>query len=329
MISLKQIEPHKVSTNLRGYSVMFYGEPKSGKTTVASHFPNSILFAFEKGYNALPGVYAAPINSWSEFRKLLRTDLKDPEIQEKFHTIVIDTADIAYSLCVKYILGREGVDAISDIPYGGGYKMAQEEFDEAIRTILNLNYGLVLISHSTEKTMTNKNGQEYTRIVPTLDKGARLVCNRTCDIIGYATPVKMNEEGAFQTYLFMRGTPFYDAGSRFKYVPDHIVFNYDNLVGAIQEAIKKQAEENNNEYVTDEVTQVVSVDISFDYQELMEKISKYIKTLLEKNEQNSDLITSIVEKYLGKGKKVSNCTSSQCEQLELICSELEENLNNI
>ena len=55
--------------------------PKSGKTTIASKFPKALLLAFEKGYNALPGVYAQPINSWGEFKKLF-SELKTPEVQE-------------------------------------------------------------------------------------------------------------------------------------------------------------------------------------------------------------------------------------------------------
>ena len=31
MLDLLSLQPHQVSRNLRGYSVMFYGEPKSGK----------------------------------------------------------------------------------------------------------------------------------------------------------------------------------------------------------------------------------------------------------------------------------------------------------
>ena len=49
--SLLDIKPHKVSRDLRGYSVMFYGEPKSGKTTISSKFPGALVLAFEKGYN--------------------------------------------------------------------------------------------------------------------------------------------------------------------------------------------------------------------------------------------------------------------------------------
>ena len=39
--SLLDIKPHQVSRNLRGYSVLFYGTPKSGKTTIASQFPGA------------------------------------------------------------------------------------------------------------------------------------------------------------------------------------------------------------------------------------------------------------------------------------------------
>ena len=48
-IDLLAIQPHQVSRDLRGYSVFFYGEPKSGKTTISTKFPNHLLLAFEKG----------------------------------------------------------------------------------------------------------------------------------------------------------------------------------------------------------------------------------------------------------------------------------------
>ena len=90
-MSLLDLQPHKVSRDLRGYSVMFYGDIKTGKTTIASKFPGALLLAFEKGYSALPGVYAKPMNSWSDMLKVLR-ELRQPELKEKFQTIVIDTA---------------------------------------------------------------------------------------------------------------------------------------------------------------------------------------------------------------------------------------------
>lgn len=203
-----------------------------------------------------------------------------------------------------------------------GYGLVGAEFDEGIRKILQMDYGLVLISHSTEKTFKNEKGEEYTQICPTLDKRGRLICERTCDIIGYSTPVQ-TEDGV-KTYLFMRGTPQYVAGSRFAYIPDHIEFNYHNLVAAINEAIDKQAQEDGNEFFTDEATRIITQDIEYDYDYLMSEISNVIGQLMEQSENNAIKITAIVEKNLGRGKKVGECGPAQSEQLDLILSDLKE-----
>ena len=128
----------------------------------------------KNGYNAIPGIIAQPINNWSEFRQTLR-ELKKDEVKEKFSTIIIDTTDIAYDYCTKYICdnakrsdGGFGVDSVSDIPFGKGYGMIAQEFDECLRSIVQMDYGLVLISHSTDKTFKDENGNEYNQIVPTL-----------------------------------------------------------------------------------------------------------------------------------------------------------------
>ena len=162
-ISLLDLQPHQVSRDLRGYSVLFYGAPKTGKTTISSHFPGALLCAFEKGYNALADVYAQPINSWADFKKVIN-QLKQPAVAEKFQTIIVDTGDIAYDMCVKYICSRESTadkvyETIGDIPYGKGYSLAMQEYDEQFRKILQMNYGLVIISHDKDKTF-NKYGKE-------------------------------------------------------------------------------------------------------------------------------------------------------------------------
>lgn len=152
------------------------------------------MLAFEKGYNTIPGAMAQPINSWSEFKKALR-QLKDDKVKARFETIIIDTADIAYDYCEKYICNNNGVDTIGDIPYGKGFKIAAKEFDEALRSILQMNYGLVLISHATDKTFKDQNGQEYNQIVPTLDNKPRNIVSRMADIIGYSRVIDLPEGG--------------------------------------------------------------------------------------------------------------------------------------
>ena len=239
--SLLSIQPHVVSRDLTGYSVLLYGEPKSGKTTTASKFPNSLLLAFELGYNALPGVMAKPMATWRDMKTTLK-ELEDEQVKAVFKNIIIDTVDLAYNAAKKYVCNQNEVNDITDIGYGKGYNLVMKEFDEAIRAILRMGYGCILISHSTDKTFKDAQGKEYNQIVPTIENRGRLVCERTCDIIGYSRTVE-NGEGQKETRLFLRETPRFVAGSRFKYMPDNIIFSYENLVNAIHDAIDKEAQE--------------------------------------------------------------------------------------
>ena len=323
-MGLLDIKPHQVSRDLRGYSVFLYGAPKTGKTTIACQFPGALLLAFEKGYSTIGGVLAQPINSWSEFKKLF-VEFKDPAVKERYQTIVIDTADIAYSYCEKYICTRES-DAkhsyqnVADIPYGKGYSMAMDEFDECIRKILQLGYGLVIISHDQDKTMKNENGEEYNQIIPTLDKRARLVCERTCDIIGYCREVE-DQEGHKTVRMFMRETSRYVAGSRFKYTPDSIELSYDNLVKAIGDAIDEQ-ERVNKGTTTDSYSNLHTDDIEYDFPALMKEVQQTVGALMSGHPEMEHKIVSIVDKHLGKGKKVSDCTPDQAALVDLILYDL-------
>lgn len=279
---------------------------------------------------------AQPVNSWAEFRKVLR-QLKDENVKKKFSTIVIDTIDIANSYCEKYICanakrsdGGFGVDTVSDIPYGKGFGMVAQELDECLRSIVQMDYGLVLISHATDKVFTDETGHEYNKIVPTLDKRATNVVSRLTDIIGYSRAVT-DEEGKSSTKLFMRGTTRFMAGSRFAFTPDYIDFTYDNLVNAIKDAIDKQAAIDGQEFFTDQRNSAhLSTVVELDFDTLMDEFNLIINTLIEKypeeefNTKIQPRIIQITDKYLGRGMKVSQISREQTEALSLIVEDLKE-----
>ena len=89
-IDILKIQPHEISRDLKGYTVVFYGQPKSGKTTTASKFPKALLLGFEIGYLALPNVMATPVTRWSEFKSILK-QLKSDEAHQMYENIVVDT----------------------------------------------------------------------------------------------------------------------------------------------------------------------------------------------------------------------------------------------
>lgn len=318
-IDILGLEPTVVSRDLRGKIVTFYGDKKSGKTTNAVKFPKSILLAFEKGYNALNNVIAQPIHKWSEFKQVLK-QLKEPKAQERFQTVIVDTADIAWDLCEKYVCQREGVEKIGDIPYGGGYKMVEKEFDESLRAIPLMDYGLVMISHAVDKEFKDENKEVFNKIVPTLPKKADNIVSRMSDIIGYSRTVD-TEEGT-KVRLYMRGTTRFEAGSRWKHTPDFIEFTYDNLVNAIAEAIEKQENEDGVQAVKEHVN-VYKETTNYDFEQVMAEVTDLCKELMSKGD-NTSKITKIVDKHLGKGKKVSQATEDQVDIVVLILDDLKD-----
>ena len=328
-INLLSVTPHQVSRDMHGYSVFFYGEPKSGKTTIASRFPKHLILAFEKGYSAIPGAMAVPMNTWGDFKKTLR-QLREEEVMEKFETIIVDTADIAWDYAEKYVCANNNVDAIGEMPYGQGYAALAKEYDEALRLIVQLGYGLVLISHAADKVFTDETGKEYNKIVPTLSKRPQNIVSRLSDIIGYARSVQ-DVEGNLSTKLFMRGTPRFEAGSRFQYTPDFIDFTYENLVGAISDAIDRQMEDVGAEFFTDKRENVYAdVTQELNYDTLMADFDGAINQLRHEYSEEefgsywAPRIIQVTEKYLGKGKRAGDLKRDQVEVLDLVVTALRD-----
>lgn len=339
-IDIFSIQPHEVSRDLRGYSILFFGSPKTGKTTIASKFPKTLLLAFETGYLAIPGIMAQPINKWSEFKQVLKQLKQDMEAANKegrdpvFFNVVIDTVDIAFDLCEKFICNQNDVQSVGDLAYGKGYNLCKKEFDEALRSIQQMGYGLIMISHSQDKTFKDEDGVEFNQIVPTLSNQGRLVVERMSDIIGYANGTQDPETGETHTMLYMRQTPRFMAGSRFRYTPDAIEFTYDNLVNAIGDAIDAEANNGNAKYVTDNRTSAHEVQKSeIDFDATMADIRKLIAQLQEATGAEFKTnwvgkIKTITDKYLGNGNKINDATEKQSEQLVLILDDLKELVAN-
>ena len=323
-IDLMAIQPHKVSRDLSGYITYVYGAEKSGKTTFASHMPSPLILAFERGYNALPGVLAQDVTSWGEMKQIVR-ELKKPEVKERFKSIAVDTIDVAGGMCEKYICSQNGVDALSGIPYGQGWTLVKKEFEEVFRTITQLGYAVVFISHSKDKTFKNKNGTEYNQIIPTCPTSYNNIAKDMADIYAYAE--KYTDEGEAKVRLILRSPDnSAETGCRFKYIPPVIEFTYDNLVKALNEAIDKEAAMHNNKFVTDD-REMATVARTFDYDALIAEFQNIVGNLMNDNPQYyGPRITQIVDKYLGKGKKVSDATIDQAEFIDLIITEIKDDL---
>lgn len=272
------------------------------------------------------------ITSWADFKQICR-QLKKPEAKEVYETIILDTVALAYSLCEKYILAREGVQQISDIGYGKGWTMLKDEFEGTLRELTQLGYALVFIAHSKNRTTeyTDEEGNPLTAFAPDMPNAAYQIVNRMVDIIAYVGVEYDVKTGKSSRYLYTRGTPTIFAGSRYKYLKPKIELGYKNLVDSIAEAMEKEAQETGTTVLDTAVDySMAREEVPFD--ELMADAKQTWLTLAEKakvmDEERASVfineMNNIVKRAFGRDFKLSQATSAQRDMVEMALVDLKE-----
>jgi hypothetical protein len=316
-INLLNLTPNKVSRDLSGYITYIYGPGGAGKTTFGVQAPGALLLAFERGYNALPGVLAQDITTWGQMKEVLR-ELKKPEVKATFKTIIVDTVDIASVICEKYICSQLGIENIGDGGWStNGWAKVKREWEQTFRAITMEGYAVVFISHSKDKTFKPKNAAEYNQIVPSCSTAYNEIIKNMADIMGY-----IDVNGNERKLVLRSPDGSIDCKCRFKYITPVIDFSYQSLVNALNDAIDKEATETGNKFITNDRV-VVAAPVEYDYEALMTEFSSVAGDLMNKNQTKfGPLITQVVDKYLGRGRKISDTTPDQAEFVYLILQEV-------
>lgn len=227
------IQPNKISSNMKSKIFWFHGEPGTWKTTVASKFPKAFIAGFEIGYQFIEGVRALPMSGWSDMKDLYR-QLKMPQVKETYDTIVFDTISNAASMCYKYALGQLGINDPSEAAWGQGWRKIKDEW-KIIQDIAKLGYCIVFISHSKETEVTDSKTKQTTIKVKTDMEGwAGDSVWGLCDFVFYVRK-ELEEDGETQNVYAYCDLPNIDTKRRHPAFPARILFSYDNIVKGLDE----------------------------------------------------------------------------------------------
>ncbi len=140
------------------------------------------------------------------------------------------------------------------------------------------------------------------------------------DIMGY-----IEVEGAQRRLVLRSADGSVDCKCRFKHIAPVINFSYQSLVDALNEAIDKEAAETNHQFITNERVNAPAT-VSYDYDALMTEFGNLAGAVMTKDQSNAPKITAIVDRYLGRGKKVSDATPDQAEFIYLIIQDIKAEL---
>lgn len=324
-IDILNIEPTVISRDLKGKFVCIYSLPKVGKTSMACQFPKNLLCGFEHGWNALAGIKPIEITRWSDFKLVLR-QLEKPEAKAMYDTVTLDTVGIAWQMCEDFVCAQHGVQKIGDIPWGGGYTACKKEFENCLRKITQLGYGLVIIAHVDKRIEKTVDDTEIEILGPAIPKRAYDIVNQLVDIIGYID-ITWDEDGNSERWLYTRKTPTVMAGSRFKYLSPKIKFGYDELVAAISDAIEK-AERLDGAKVVDKV-ELAPIKEEMSFKAIREEASQLWTKLVEKDKENVAIILKKVEMVFGRPLKLSEITEDQADLFYLVLLDMRDLVKEI
>ncbi|MHB1462039.1 MAG: ATP-binding protein [Armatimonadota bacterium] len=218
--------------SLADLTVLVYGATKIGKSQWCSHADNALFLSTEPGLNSLE-VFQVPINNWDD---LLTVCGEIAEGNHPYKTIIIDTVDNAYRMCSDHVCRKFKVEHESDLGYGKGYALINNEFQRVINKLAFLPYGLFLVSHSTEKEIDTRTGK-HTRIVPTLpDKARKIVLGMVDMILFCDIEVATDTLGRSTVHRVMRTKPSanYEAGDRTGRIPEVIDLDFAKFIEAFR-----------------------------------------------------------------------------------------------
>ena len=232
MLPTKKSPPKQ---DLADLTVLVYGPSKIGKSTWCSRSEKALFLATEPGLNSLE-VFHVPIRTWEE---LLAACGEIAEGKHPFKTVILDTVDNAYRMCSDYICAKFKIEHESDLGYGKGWALINNEFQRVLTKLAFLPYGLFLVSHSQEKEIETRTGK-YIRIVPTLPDKARKIVLGMVDLILFCDlEVTSDESGkpVYRRVMRTKPNPHYEAGDRTGRLPETIDLNFQ----AFMEAFNKPA----------------------------------------------------------------------------------------
>lgn len=190
--------------------VWIYGQPFSGKTTLATGAPDHYVLSTDGNAQYVTDSYKlitdeVRVNGRVTTRKLawevFKEELERLEAGTKYKTIIVDLVEDTYEMARLYMYKKLGITHESDDSFRAWDK-TRTEYLSTIRRLMNLPYDIVLISHEdTSKDITKKSGENITAIKPNVtDKVANkvagmvaLVGRAVCDNGKYTLQIKTDE----------------------------------------------------------------------------------------------------------------------------------------
>ena len=242
-----------------------YGDPYSGKTTLANQFPSPLFLNTDGNITSFDAPFVAiketldgrqRVSAWDNFKAVI-DELQKGE--HGFKTVVVDLIEDCYEYARRHVLSELGLSHESEGSYGKAYKMVDDEFLTVFKKLCNLDYHIILLSHCDfSKEVTYGNGSKVTNIQPNIKEK---IASKLTGYVDATGRIVINDNGRFLDFSKRDNAV---GGGRLEFKDAIIPLNYEALVEAYEtietkEVVAPQTQAVKNEKTSD--TQVSEVAV--------------------------------------------------------------------
>lgn len=195
-------KPSELEVN-NALSALIYGQPGSGKTTLACSAPNAVLFDFDGGVNRINGAHQIPtvqVHSWEEAVEALN----EVKSLSEYQTIVVDTVGKMLAFMEDYIKRTDPKKRKADGSLSlQGYGVRKQMFINFIKDSATCGKHIIFVAHEIEQKRN-----EETIIRPEVGGSSASDLLKELDLVGF-----LEMSGKIRTISFDPQDKFYAKNS--------------------------------------------------------------------------------------------------------------------
>lgn len=188
------VKPENMRFDGKKFSMILYGSPGVGKTTLALSAPDPILIDFDRGLSRVKAQHRKPAIFCSTYEEVLQ-DIQSPEM-ENFQTIIVDTGGSFITFLQDWAMRanpsvncqKNGSISLKGF---GAVKQEFSRFTNFVKDTLNKN--MIYVFHSQEQT--DKDGNSQQRLM--CEGAAKNIVWTPCDFGGYVQMIGNQREICF------------------------------------------------------------------------------------------------------------------------------------
>lgn len=199
------VQPEAMDFSTQCFSMIIYGSPGVGKTTLALSAPDPILLDFDRGVSRVKAQHRKATSRCDSYEEVLK-DINSPEMAD-FKTVVIDTGGSFITFLKDWAMRTKQGAKTKSGEFNGlkGFAFVKSEFSrftEDIKTRLNKN--VIYVFHSVESA--DKDGNPIQRLM--CEGSTKNTVWTPCDFGGYVQMIGENRVICFtpEQEFFAKGS---------------------------------------------------------------------------------------------------------------------------